>query len=122
MSDSSNSNTILENNITTNTVCGVFIVSSDCTNNLFYSNNFINNSLYLGRQAYDVGGNSWNTQYTYDNITQKGSGGNYWNDYDGNDTTGPEGIPDGIGDTPYTIAPSSAGNVDQYPLMEPKRW
>ncbi len=122
MTDSSNSNTIFENNITTNTVCGVFVAASDCSNNLFYSNNFINNTLYMNRQAYDVGGNQWNTQYSYDNITKKGSGGNYWSDYNGTDLTGPEGTPDGVGDTPYTMAPSEAGNVDQYPLMDPKRW
>jgi len=76
----------------------------------------------MGRQAYDVGGDDWNTQYSYDNITGNGSGGNYWSEYNGTDLTGPGGTPDGIGDTPYDLAPSVAGNVDQYPLMAPKNW
>ena len=114
MNISSTGNRVYENNITTNTICGVFVASPDCSGNQFYNNNFINNTLYLDRQAYDVGGNGWDNGYS--------AGGNYWSDYNGSDLTGPEGIPDGIGDTPYTIAPSEAGNVDQYPLMEPKKW
>jgi len=114
MNISSTGNRVYENNITTNTICGVFIASPDCSGNQFYNNNFINNTLYLDRQAYDVGGNGWDNGYS--------AGGNYWSDYNGSDLTGPESIPDGIGDTPYTIAPSEAGNVDQYPLMEPKKW
>jgi len=113
MTQSSTSNEIRENNITTNGR-GIFVGAPDCSNNKFYNNNFINNTLYLSRQAYDIGGNDWDGGYA--------SGGNYWSDYDGNDTTGPGGAPDGIGDTPYTIAPSSVGNVDQFPLVTPKSW
>lgn len=113
MTQSSTSNEIRENNITENG-CGVFVATSDCSNNRFYNNNFINNTPYLSRQAYDIGGNDWDGGYA--------SGGNYWSDYGGNDTTGPGGTPDGIGDTPYTIAPSSVGNVDQFPLITPKSW
>ena len=69
-------------------------------NNLFYHNNFINNS----QQARNTGNNFW------DNGTE----GNYWDDYSGNDADG-----DGIGDVPYVI---SGTNQDNYPFMNPNGW
>jgi len=76
--------------------------------NLVYHNNFINNPIQGGDQE---SSSQWDNDYP--------SGGNYWNDYTGEDDySGPDqDIPgsDGIGDTPYAIS----GNQDNYPLMEP---
>jgi parallel beta-helix repeat protein len=85
----------------------LFINSS---NNLIYHNNFVNN----GIQALDDRNDSlWDDGYP--------SGGNYWSDYQGNDTlSGPnQNIPggDGIGDTPHNI--TGGPNQDRYPLMNP---
>jgi hypothetical protein len=65
--------------------------------NVFYDNNFIDNS----QQAVTYGQHS-----TWDN----GVMGNYWSDYAGNDLNH-----DGIGDTPYTI---DANNTDRNPLTK----
>jgi len=73
---------------------------SPCNDNLFYHNNFIDNTI----NAYDECDNLWDNGYP--------SGGNYWSDYKGIDDDG-----DGIGDTPYNI--SGGDNKDNYPLMEP---
>ncbi len=71
------------------------------SNNMFYHNNFIDNSIshvYIVDSA-----NTWDDGYP--------SGGNYWSDYTGSDANG-----DGIGDTPYVI---DAHNQDRYPLLNP---
>ena len=78
--------------------------------NRIYHNNFINNSNHV----LDYGdNNSWNEQYPV--------GGNYWDDYCGNDSYyGPKqnySGSDGIGDSPYSIC--SSNQTDTYPLMNP---
>jgi nitrous oxidase accessory protein len=94
-------NTITENNITDNKLYGVFVPETD--NNIFYYNNFVDNGGIITRNAEDRGSNTWDD----------GNGmGNYWDDYLGWDLDH-----DGIGDIPYRIPPSSAGNKDNYPLM-----
>ncbi len=69
-------------------------------NNKMYHNNLYDND----QNAKDACTNTWDDGYP--------SGGNYWDDYTGNDNNG-----DGIGDTPYNIPGGS--NKDRYPLMNP---
>jgi len=107
----SNNNNIITNCITLNEDFGIFLYSSD--NNVLYHNNFVNNTM----NAADEGSNNtWDNGYP--------SGGNYWDDYTGDDLySGPnQDIPgsDGIGDTPYNI--SGGDNQDLYPCMEPNGW
>ena len=77
--------------------------------NIIYHNNFINNV----QNAYDECSNTWNNDYP--------SGGNYWDDYSGQDNfSGPNQDihgGDGIGDTPYYI--HGDDSRDWYPLMKP---
>jgi len=89
---------ITGNNISNNDD-GIHLYSSS-DNNIFYHNNFLDNN----QNAYDECDNIWDNGYP--------SGGNFWDDYMGNDTDG-----DGIGDTPYPIP--SGDSEDRYPLMEP---
>jgi len=89
------------NNVTANKGYGIWLYSSS-HNNVFYHNNFINNTqhVYIENSSY---ANSWDDGYP--------SGGNYWSNYTGIDTNN-----DGIGDEPHTIA---ANNTDRYPLIAP---
>jgi parallel beta-helix repeat protein len=73
-------------------------VSGD--NNTIFHNNFINN---LGSPRISGDNNNWDNGYP--------SGGNYWNDYNGQDSD-----EDGIGDTPYII---DSNCQDRYPQMKP---
>ena len=96
-------NTVKENNITDNSLYGVF-VHNQVNNNDFYYNNFENNGgIVLGGNAKDSGSNTWD-----DNNGM----GNYWDDYIGFDLNH-----DGIGDINYFIKPYICGNRDRYPLM-----
>ncbi len=100
----SSNNTLRENTVMNNPI-GVQITSALSLNNTFHLNNFVDNPF----QAIDFGsGTSWDNGYP--------SGGNYWNDYTGDDFyTGPyqnETGSDGIGDTPYIIATVT----DNYPF------
>ncbi|MEM1563602.1 MAG: NosD domain-containing protein [Candidatus Bathyarchaeia archaeon] len=96
----SDHNRIIGNNIVDNNWTGIHI--GDSCNNIFYHNNFIGNKEHVGS---DGSTNFWSGGNP--------SEGNYWDDYDGEDSD-----EDGIGDTPYYIAEE---NFDNYPLMGPFR-
>lgn len=87
-------NTICENEIQEN----YYGVRTVAQNNIIYHNNFVNN-IYHAQDEYD---NTWDNGYP--------SGGNFWDDYIGNDDN-----EDGIGDTPYNI--SDPATKDCYPLI-----
>jgi parallel beta-helix repeat protein len=103
--------TLLGNTIANNSGAGLDIVghtdehtSSYVGNNIFYHNNFIDNTPQV--YVFYSSGNTWDNGYP--------SGGNYWSDFTGTDAN-----VDGIGDTPYTIVDhsTSANYLDRYPLM-----
>lgn len=79
---------------------------------LVVRNNFLENVFQAFTTA--TSGDRWDDDYP--------GGGNYWSDYDGNDScSGPTREvcpdPDGLGDTPYVVQVGLA--ADRYPLMEP---
>jgi parallel beta-helix repeat protein len=95
--DSSSNNSIVGSNIANNSK-GIYLEGSSGDNSIFHDN-FVNNTQQV---VSSVGlTNVWDDGYP--------SGGNYWSDYNGTDSTG-----DGIGDTAYVI---DANNTDHYPLM-----
>ena len=104
---SGRNNTILQCDIRDNTDYGVYVQYIESINNIFYHNNFVNNT----NQSFDMATNMWDNGYP--------SSGNYWGDYYGYDAY--HGVSqdalgsDGIGDTPYTI--TGGNNQDKYPLM-----
>jgi len=133
----SSSNTIFGNNITDNGE-GIWLYRWSDDNAICYniiannSWNWIRPSFSYGNRIYhnnfvDGGWASpayWSESYWDDGYP---SGGNFWDNYAGNDTySGPyqnETGSDGIGDTPYVIWTDTPYadeyNQDNYPLMEP---
>jgi parallel beta-helix repeat protein len=89
-------NRIIQNKLSLNTY-GINLVS-DSQQNTIYHNNFVDNAK---QAAAELVSNTWDN----------GTHGNYWSDYEGEDSDG-----DGIGNTPYTI---NTLNKDRYPLMKP---
>jgi len=78
-------------------------------NNVFYHNNFVNNTHQISTYSSAYG------RVSFDN----GRVGNYWSVYNGSDGNG-----DGIGDTPYIIFEEDSANFhretkDNFPLMTP---
>jgi len=105
---SSNFNSIIYNNITSNSDYGVNITNSTIGNRIHH-NNLINNHAG-GKQGYDKSG---------DNFWNDTSVGNYWSDFD----TPAEGCYDnntnGICDGPYLIDGGTSAK-DNYPLTTPQ--
>jgi parallel beta-helix repeat protein len=106
------SGNVLSDNTVTENIVGIELESS--SNNVFFHNNFINNTGAIPYVS-DGSPNTWDNGYP--------SGGNYWSGRSGytgvDEKSGPyQNLTgsDGIGDTPYII---DANNTDRYPLMGP---
>ena len=101
----SSNNTLSGNTASNNSYYGILLstshLSSSSSDNILYSNNFVDNTKY---NAIEYNGN---------NQWDRNNSGNYYSDYTGIDSNG-----DGIGDTPYPI-PGDGSSVDRYPLMAP---
>jgi parallel beta-helix repeat protein len=97
-----------DNDVTSNFGYGIFL--SNASDNLFYHNNFVNNT----RQVWLFGftSNHWDFGYPI--------GGNFWSNHNGTDDNSGAGQnqtgSDGICDTPFII---DSNNTDCYPLMAP---
>ncbi len=111
----SNGTTMSENSIVDNGELGIYL--SDASNNILYGNTIAhsdyaielgghNNSIYLNNF---VNNTQQIDSYDFENFWDNGLEGNYWSDYNGNDTNN-----DGIGETPYEIDPN---NNDTLPLL-----
>lgn len=97
--NSGSNNKFYENTISNSERAIIFRTNDEkkIGNNLFYHNNFINNSISIQLEA-QTGQNSWDANLE----------GNYWSNYNGTDTDG-----NGIGDIPYII---NENNIDHFPL------
>ncbi len=106
---SSNRSVIWDNTFSESVNVGANLYSS--FSNRFFHNNFLGNGVF---QAIDyLGYNDWDDGYP--------SGGNYWDEYEGEDEmSGPDQDQpgyDGIGDTARTVW--GGAMEDRYPLMHP---
>jgi len=97
LAESSNQNKIYSNHIEDAREYGVLVKDTNCANNLFYKNYFVDNSENV---LNDGTANYWDN----------GIIGNYWDDYTGSDAD-----LDGIGDDPYFVD-GTGGGVDHYPI------
>jgi nitrous oxidase accessory protein NosD len=111
----------VQNNISDNTIYGIYI-PSECKANSIRYNDFMDNGNQFTNQVYDANNqrgqeNNWNTT-TNTTLAIDGSGeGNYWDDYEGEDQD-----EDGVGDTAYTFTSGRVQREDSYPLMRPYDW
>jgi len=101
--DSSNNNQIFQNTVSNCRRSAVWFWDH-ASQNVFYLNNFFNNTENVEKYITDL-------QDFPTNIWDNGTIGNYWDDYGGLDENG-----DGTGDSPYII---DENNKDNHPLMEP---
>jgi len=81
--------------------CGILLDSFSF--NVFYHNNFMNNSVQVDNMTPE-----------YANLWDNGCEGNYWNDYTARYPEAKQINNTGIWDTPYAI---DENNVDRFPLM-----
>jgi parallel beta-helix repeat protein len=100
-------NTLYENRVENNR-WSVTLGSTEsrADNNTFYHNDFVNNTLQIGKTWQEYGNNFWDN----------GKEGNYWSDYTTTYPNATEVDSSGKWNTPYVI---DANNTDNYPLMAP---
>ncbi len=101
---SNRENTIIQNNITKNQRGMLIFLNTWGIEQVIFHNNFIQNTKHVGNTGNGLNGSLPGKTSSWSN----GSQGNYWSDYNGNDTNN-----DGIGDQPYHI---DVSNDDNYPL------
>jgi len=99
----SSRNIVSANNVTANSSSGIYLSGS--SGNVFYHNNFIDNTEQVSS---DGSPNTWNIGYP--------SGGNYWSDYQSDYPNAAENDHSGTWNTPYII---DNNNTDYYPLVQP---